>query len=320
MNSLVTVIIPSYNHAKWIGNAIESVLSQTYENIELIVVDDCSKDNSKEIILKYTSDPRVRAIFKECNGGQSHSINLALKIAHGAYVSFLPSDDWYLPEKTRLQVEKFVSLPLSVCAVYGRGQRFFEDTKQFIDVDLPMYRGDVLSKFITEGNFVYPVTPMFRRNALNKIKFDESYCAEGESIYIKLAAQFEFDYVDEIVAVMRAHTFNTGSAIEMMYVDNVRWWTEFFSNEELRPDVKVLKNIPFARIHRSYGLALITELKKYDAARHALMQAVANKPRLLLDPKVVVAILLTLIPDILAAKILKIRGDWRVSSHKVRHQ
>ena len=318
-NPLVTIIIPSYNHAKWISNAIDSVLNQTYQNIELIIVDDCSQDNSKEVIIRYTSDPRVKAIFKEKNSGQSQSINLALNVAKGEYVSFLPSDDWYLPEKTALQVEKFAHLPLNVGVVYGRGQRFFEDTKKIVNVDLPMHKGNVLTKFITEGNFVYPVTPMFRRSALDQVVFDESYCAEGESVYIKIAAKFEFDYVNEIIAVMRAHTYNTGSEIETMYADNARWWLEFFCNVELPPDVHRLKNIPLARTHRLYGLSLITFRRSFDAGRSALIQAIKHKPVLFFDPKVVAAILLTLMPRSLANTILNIKEKRNISEKKERY-
>ena len=78
---LVSVIIPSYNHAQWIGNAIESVLNQTYKNIELIIVDDGSTDNSKQVISKYLGDPRIKAIFKENNKGQSHSFNIAIDLS-----------------------------------------------------------------------------------------------------------------------------------------------------------------------------------------------------------------------------------------------
>jgi glycosyltransferase involved in cell wall biosynthesis len=296
-NPLVTVIIPSYNHAQYIDKAIDSVLSQSYQNIELIIVDDGSKDNTKEIISCYTDDTHVIAIFKEKNQGQGHSINLALTIARGEYTCFLPSDDWYLPKKVQLQIEKFLSLPESVGIVYGRGERFFEDTGQTVAVDLPMYRGFVLEKFIVEGNFIYPATPMFRTKCFEDLSFDESYRAEGEGIYIKLAMQYQFDYVDEVVAVMREHTYNTGSDIEMMYEDNVRWWNGFFEQENLPDEIIKLKSIPLAKIHRMKGLSLIIQRRKFDAGRSALWCALIENWKLAFDPRVVTGIIISLLPS-----------------------
>lgn len=306
---LVTVIIPSYNHAQYISSAIESVLNQTYEKLELIIVDDCSRDKSKEIILQYAEDPRVKAIFKEINGGQSHSINIALNMAQGKYISFLPSDDWYLPEKTALQVEKFESLPPRVGVVYGRGQRFFEDTHQLIDIHLPMRKGDVLKYLVAEGNFVYPITPMFRRSTLDQVVFDESYSAEGEAVYIKIARAFEFDYVDEVVGVMRGHSYNTGSAYELMYADNVRWWSEFFSDGTLPKEISNLKKSVLGRIHRLYGLSLITNRNNYIDGRKALTKALIERPAYILDEKVVAGFCLTFIPETLANRI----SHWKTT-------
>lgn len=96
---LVSVVIPSYNHAKYIAAAVESVLNQTERDLELIVVDDGSKDNSLEILSRF-SDPRIR-IFPQENQGAHAAINHGLDQASGMYLAILNSDDLYFP--TRLQ-------------------------------------------------------------------------------------------------------------------------------------------------------------------------------------------------------------------------
>lgn len=98
-SSFVSVILDNYNYGRFISEAIESVLNQTYKNYELIIVDDGSTDNSKEIIMKYAEEyPQIRTIYKE-NGGQTSAFNAGFEIAKGNIIAFLDSDDYWYPNK-----------------------------------------------------------------------------------------------------------------------------------------------------------------------------------------------------------------------------
>jgi teichuronic acid biosynthesis glycosyltransferase TuaG len=89
MSSLVSIITPSYNSSKFIKDCIASVFSQTYKNWEMIIVDDCSKDNSKEIISELsTKDKRIKPIFLEKNVGAAEARNAAIRQSKGKYVAF----------------------------------------------------------------------------------------------------------------------------------------------------------------------------------------------------------------------------------------
>lgn len=103
-DDLVSIIMPSYNTADFISETIDSVLNQSYKNWELIIVDDCSTDNTDEIIKKYLSDQRIRYLKNEKNSGAAVSRNYALREAKGKWIAFLDSDDLWLPEKLELQV------------------------------------------------------------------------------------------------------------------------------------------------------------------------------------------------------------------------
>ena len=98
VDGLVSIIMPSWNTAKWIGESIESVINQTYQNWELIIVDDCSTDNTDEIIKSY-NDERIRFFKNETNSGAALTRNRALREAHGEWVAFLDSDDLWSPNK-----------------------------------------------------------------------------------------------------------------------------------------------------------------------------------------------------------------------------
>ncbi|UHA61419.1 glycosyltransferase [Metabacillus litoralis] len=103
---LVSIITPSYNSTKFIPATIESVLAQTYQNWEMLIVDDCSKDESRKVIREYTEkDDRIKLIELTENSGAAVARNTAIKAAKGKYVAFLDSDDLWVPTKLEKQIE-----------------------------------------------------------------------------------------------------------------------------------------------------------------------------------------------------------------------
>lgn len=101
---LVSIIMPSYNTGRFISETIESVLAQSYSNWELIIVDDCSTDNTDDVVVKYLSDDRIRYIKNETNSGAAVSRNRALREAKGKWIAFLDSDDLWEPDKLKKQI------------------------------------------------------------------------------------------------------------------------------------------------------------------------------------------------------------------------
>ena len=210
-------------------------------------------------------------------------MNQALAMSRGSLVCFHRSDDWFLPEKLVLQVDRFAASGSDVGVVYGRGVRYFEDTDSYVTPNAELHRGWVLRQLI-ERNFVYPITPMFRRECFDRFPFDESYRAEGEAIYRKLAIPNQCDYAEEVVGVMRVHSSNTGKNVEMMYDDNLRYLQEFFTRSDLPDDIRSMKGPSIAAL---------------------LAQAIHTHPRLAFDIKVVAAILLSFLPIPVLAKVYR---------------
>lgn len=103
-DKLVSIIMPTYNCAKFIGKTIESVIAQTYENWELIIVDDCSKDNTEEVVSKY-KDNRIKYHRLKNNSGAAVARTEAMKKARGSYMAFLDSDDLWKKDKLEKQLE-----------------------------------------------------------------------------------------------------------------------------------------------------------------------------------------------------------------------
>ncbi len=102
---LVSVIMPTYNCGVFIARSIESVLSQTYKNWELIIVDDCSADNTREVVEAYmANDPRIKYHILQENSGAAVARTTAMKLAEGSYMAFLDSDDIWMPDKLEKQI------------------------------------------------------------------------------------------------------------------------------------------------------------------------------------------------------------------------
>ncbi len=104
MNELVSIIMPSFQTGSYIDSAIRSVLDQSYENWELIIVDDASTDETDRVVEGFLSDPRIRYFKNENNCGAALSRNRALREARGRWIAFLDSDDLWLPEKLEKQI------------------------------------------------------------------------------------------------------------------------------------------------------------------------------------------------------------------------
>ena len=104
IDELVSIIMPSWNTGRFIAESICSVLAQTYQNWELIIVDDCSTDNTDEVVEPFLSDSRIKYLHNEHNSGAALTRNYAMREAHGEWIAFLDSDDLWMPEKLEKQI------------------------------------------------------------------------------------------------------------------------------------------------------------------------------------------------------------------------
>jgi len=125
----ISIITPAYNAAKYISQTINSVLEQTYENWELIIVNDCSMDNTADIVRQFiTKDSRIKLIEHKKNSGVAYARNTAIAAAVGDYIAFLDSDDLWMPDKLQKQID--FMLEYQYVLTYTAYQKFNTDTGQ----------------------------------------------------------------------------------------------------------------------------------------------------------------------------------------------
>ena len=133
----VSVIIPTYNRAHLIDRSIQSVLNQTYQDFELIVVDDRSTDNTEDIIRQFREkDKRIKYIKHDKNKGGSAARNTRIKNSVGKYIVFQDSDDEWFPEKLEKQMKIFETASLEVGVVYTGFWRIKDNKKTYIPTDI----------------------------------------------------------------------------------------------------------------------------------------------------------------------------------------
>ncbi|MEO0984905.1 MAG: glycosyltransferase [Cyanobacteria bacterium J06639_14] len=164
---LVTVVVSNYNYGRFIAEAIESVLNQTYQNFELIVVDDGSSDNSRDIIQSYGD--RLIPIFQE-NAGQGAAFNAALTQAHGEIICFLDADDYYRADKLAKVVAAFAAHPEWVQISHGRTS--IDADGNILGHDPTFFsQGDVKPLLLKWGRYAWAITSAlaYRRAVLDQV-------------------------------------------------------------------------------------------------------------------------------------------------------
>ena len=184
---LVSVVIPAYNRASIVPRAIASVLAQTYQDWELIVVDDGSRDKTREAVEKF-SDARIRLVRHQQNAGQSAARNTGIQAARGKYIAFLDSDDEWLPEKLARDVEAFEAGGDQVGLVYC-GKKLVGADGQLLKVRMPTLQGDVHASLL-QGDFIGSCSRVaVRRRVLEPLGgFDESLCSyEDWDLWLRVA-------------------------------------------------------------------------------------------------------------------------------------
>lgn len=226
-NSKVTVIMPCYNHAKYVGAAIESVLNQTYRNIEVLLIDNVSTDGTKEIIADFAKkDKRVRPIFHKKNIGYEGSINEGFNKATGAYIALTSSDDIWYPEKLKTQMDALDSNPS--CDIVHAGARLIDgegkprgkNIAEFYRVGQAELSGDVFYA-MTRRNICCTSTVLFKKKCLKTCgQFDLALkYAHDWWFYIQLAKKHKFLYVNKVLADYRIHSTNLTRNRAIVYGD-----------------------------------------------------------------------------------------------------
>lgn len=210
---LVTVLITNYNYASYLGMAIDSALNQTYQNVEVIVIDDGSTDTSQEVIKHY--EKKVISVLQE-NQGQPSAFNAGFSISKGEMICLLDSDDVWLPQKVEEVMKAFQAYP-NASVIYHKVQNI-NTIGTFIGQPWPPYqpiRGNIADKVVRTGGW-WPFPPStglsFSRKYLDRAMNipEKEYEPLGADSYLADLAPFFGDVVgvNQVLSLYRIHDSN----------------------------------------------------------------------------------------------------------------
>lgn len=233
----VSALIPTYNREEYVGGAIETVLSQTYSDIEAVVINDGSTDNTRDVLAQYSDHERVQVHHNDHNRGISYSFNRAAVEAQGELFCILGDDDRWAPQKISKQVRRMDQLDEAYGVLYTGGV----STKngKVVDVDRPSWQGDIYPEIIAAWELAPHSSHMIRREAFESVGgFDTDFprCVDRE-MCIRLAREYRFDYLSDLLVERIIHSGNISHEPEQANVNKMIW--EKYSDEiKQHPEVR----------------------------------------------------------------------------------
>ncbi len=245
---LVSIIIPNYNYANYVRSAIDSALNQTYQNTEIIVIDDGSTDNSKEVLDSYGE--RIKTIFGE-NQGVSAARNAGIEQCAGDFVAFLDADDVWLPTKIEKQLERFEKEPalglvhVGVMDIDSKGKRLvarLDGLEGDISHELLLFNRSVI---LGGGSGM-----MIPKKVLDEIGgFDTELSTSADwDLFYRIASRYNVGFINEILLQYRMHGANMHGNIKRMEREMLRGYEKAFEadGEKLEP----IKRQAYGNLHK----------------------------------------------------------------------
>ncbi len=275
MEPFFSVIIPTYNRADLIGIAIESVLKQSYGSWELLIVDDGSTDNTKEVVTTYT-DQRIKYIHQK-NAERSAARNNGIKQSKGSYICFLDSDDYYLPQRLQLLYNSLQQLNFPQAAFY---------TGLVLDIDGVLAErpenkttGQVFDDIAL--SVIHSQQVCIHKSILTEFNYDTNFhIGEDMELWLRIAAKYPFQYLENQFTVVVVEHNNRSINVKRFntYPDRLRMLRRVFSNNHPGKNISpVIKKELISSCYFGIAKYFIYNGKRPAAVKNLLL-AIASDP------------------------------------------
>jgi teichuronic acid biosynthesis glycosyltransferase TuaG len=301
----VSAIIPTYNYARYAAAAVESALSQSFKDLEIVVVDDGSTDETAETLRPFG---RCIRYIRQAHRGLAAARNMGIRVSRGRYLAFLDSDDLWLPDKTSMQIAQLDPNP-AVGLVYCEAALFTEASPTEIPHSYWAHHpsGRILPSLLRH-NVVPSPTPMVRREMFDQVGlFDESLGAcEDWDMWIRIAQVSEFGYVDRVLAKYRLHSANMSLDHERMMRNRFRVLEKAFAAAGVSAEARRLRRSIVSRWHADYALHHFYA-ERYEQARREVIRAVVLDPRCLSYGQTAAVLLSCLFGSATAATLRRVK-------------
>jgi len=301
---LISVIIPTYNSAEYIEEALGSVFEQTFQDFEIIVVDDGSTDNTAEVLKKYGD--RIRYIYQE-NNGPASARNRGIRAARGEYIAFLDADDLWVTTKLEKQVELFSRrkelgmVTTGACSFDSKGVfGFSADKRETLMV------GDIARNIFLRSNIGTP-TVMVRKEVFDNIGYFEENIrqSEDDNMWIRIASHYDVELIDEALIKVRNHpqrmTLNKSELLDSVQSSIHLLMTKY--GDVVKKKIEKAVPIKLSQIQFSIGYGYY-ESGNYREARKAFIKGARYRFR---TWKNLLYLVFTFIPQGLAVYLKSLR-------------
>lgn len=303
----VSVCVPNYNYGRFLEKAVESALNQTWEDFEIVVVDDASSDDSLSRLEAF-HDERLRVYRNQRNLGRAANINKAFSLARGDYIAILPSDGLLLQESLERRVACLDNDP-TVCLAYC-GVRFIDEAGQLIGEHLPYpypYVRSGTEEFcdLIGGNYIFPVSALMRRSQVEQVGgLNESVSPAHRDwhLFLRLAMAGHFAYLPEALVVERKHPGNFTEQIRFTEIPRISamlvLWSVF---QELRVAKSKLVRLEQHALRRAAIDGLVSAWDALAAGQKGLALkhigiSMVEHPGIAWNPLVIITWILTAFP------------------------
>ncbi len=277
----VSVIMPCYNHARFLPESVESILGQSYDDFELIITDDCSSDNSVDVIDGYRRrDKRVISIYNRENKGAAGSRNSAITASKGNYIAFCDADDLWEKDKLKIQMDCMFNNNRGYAAIHSDSMIIDEagipTGERFSTLYQRINKSGNLFHELCLTNFINIQTVLLRRQCINDVGlFEEDIKYVEDWIYwVKVARNFTFYYIDEPLGRYRVHEGSTNKNIEGCTKNRIKGYNRILDNF---PDIPMKIK---SRIFYELGINHALLREKVEARDHFLKSFKMDKSNL----------------------------------------
>lgn len=278
---LVSIIVVSYNHSKFIVEVLDSIKAQSYNNIELIVADDASSDNSTEVFEKWLNDNNYNAKqnFHKKNTGFATVLNECIDITNGQYIKIIAADDYLHPESIEKCVTKLEELGDEYGMVFTDTFTINDKSEKIVDIADYNSLGNIpaiqFKKELIKGNRIAALTALIKKDVLTETgEYDDKFIVEDYYRWLRINEKYYIGYIPEKLAYYRMHSNNISKLkqkqiekedikLKLMFDNdgtvkdfiNSFFNQKYLNNENIESDLKKLYNLyPFHIVRLNYAI------------------------------------------------------------------
>jgi glycosyltransferase involved in cell wall biosynthesis len=277
---LVSIVAINYNNEKWVLETLNSIAEQTYDNIELIIVDDCSTDQSPQLIAKWLETYSKPASFirHSQNRGICATSNTGFKNAKGDYVCYIATDDVMIPEKTEQELLVLENSSDDVAMVYCDAYLISDDSSPLYGWFIQRHRNDYnwppsgnIFDELAKGNFIPAMSIMLKKKVLSEVGyFDESLVFEDFDMWLRIANKFKILYHTNPLVKYRLRKGSAIQTIKSWSPSFIKIYKKFQTNESVqRRLVEIAKSSYIQKDYESLDL-----LKTLDVQLPEILQVI----------------------------------------------